>query len=338
MAATIMQLAKDAREIYSITHRTDFDGMASAALLVRHLSMPLANARFAGPALADLKPPVDQLLSLRPKGCLIVFTDVSVNDPAVAYIVGALKALKRAGNRIAWLDHHPWSADAAKKIKRECNFIIYGEGDRCATELVALALRARDRYTASLTTLAHAGDFNLKPPKGQGRTMLRLSGAIAAANYISKGNALLKRMVKDISEGDFRSPTIKRLAGLYVRESTKNASLLKRNCRAFDVNGYRVGIGYARWMQSTHACAVIQKRLGTDMEAFINLSHSYLNLRSREGIDCSAIAKRFGGGGHPKASGARLKVPLSTRKDIEACIGMVIRTAGAALPKRAAGK
>jgi len=53
----------------------------------------------------------------------------------------------------------------------------------------------------------------------------------------------------------------------------------------------------------------------------IEPKHIKVSFRSREGIDVSAIARQFGGGGHPAAAGCR--VHKSLRSAVEAVLGAV---------------
>jgi phosphoesterase RecJ-like protein len=53
----------------------------------------------------------------------------------------------------------------------------------------------------------------------------------------------------------------------------------------------------------------------------IEPKHIKVSFRSREGVDVSAIARQFGGGGHPAAAGCR--VHQSLRSAVEAVLGAV---------------
>jgi oligoribonuclease NrnB/cAMP/cGMP phosphodiesterase (DHH superfamily) len=52
-------------------------------------------------------------------------------------------------------------------------------------------------------------------------------------------------------------------------------------------------------------------RFGADVAVIVR-SNGAASLRSRS-VDVSVVARRLGGGGHPRAAGARIKLPLIVR-------------------------
>lgn len=332
MKDRLEQLAEGVRGIHVITHISDFDGMASAAALVRYLHVPLPNVSFGGPALADIRPPLRNLLSKGVRGSLIVLTDLALDSAALGFVPGAIEALRRRGNRIAWIDHHPWSGSAVSRIEKECDLFVAGKEIRqCATELVLEALRAFDGYARRARRLSHIVDFNLPLPRNDRNTILTMVRAITYSLYKDDKDARLRRIVRALSRGEFGDAFIRDCSGAYLRESAKSIAELKRNATRFDVNGYSIGIGHSRMIQSTQACAIVHDKLHTDIDVFINLTHGKVNIRSQPGVDCSVLAEALGGGGHPQASAASLKRAPKGERGIDACTRRILRAASSSL-------
>lgn len=304
---------------------TDFDGLSSAALLVKYLNVPLENVTFGGPSLQDIKGPMQGLLSRRIRNSLLIFTDLAVDHRAADCVKRSLSALKRRGNRIVWIDHHPIDASQARFLRKECALSVCGESRSCAAELVIRELDADDRYSRRIGRIAHLMDFNLELSRHEQAWIRAIARAIAMVMLREGKEAKLRRIVRLVSKGELRSEYIRSLNSSYMRLSKSRVSNLRKNCRLYEVKGHPVGIGYGRSLQSTQACDVIRKKLNTDMEVYINTDHSFLNLRSRNGVDCSAVAKALGGGGHVQASGAHLKRQLKGKRDIDACINSILK-------------
>ncbi len=333
---TLMEMANGMKGVFCMTHAPDFDGISSAALIVHYMKAPESHLFFSYPNVEDLRDGMGALLSAGPEGSLIIFTDVSVNDDAVPYILEAIGRLKQSGNSVAWIDHHPWSEHAAKELEGACDFLLWGEGDECAAEKAISALGASDGYAAEIKRLAHITDFNLPLPKGEEELILDMVRAITYLKNRNDMTGSLRRMAGLVSRGDFRNQFILDAAQAYIRESKQEIERLKQDCSLHEVNGYRIGIGYARNIQSTQACAIIEEQLHTDIEAFINTEDYKLSLRSRKGVDCSAIASALGGGGHPQASGAVLEI--KDDGEIQKGISAILKAAASSLHNGKGGR
>lgn len=326
----LREMAAEAKGVFCFTHAPDFDGISSAALVVRYLKAPTGNVFFGYPHLEGLKREMGKLLSARPSGSLVVFTDIAVNDAAVPYILESISGLKQLDNRVAWIDHHPWSEYAARELEGACDFLLWGEGDECAAEKVISALGLSDGYAAKIGRLAHLGDFNL--PGATDEPLLGLAQAITYLKTRGDPYPGLRELVGLVSRDDLHGSFVRDSADSYVRDSAAELSRLKDDCSLHEVNGYRIGIGYARNLQSNQACDVIEGRLRTDLEIFINTNGYHLSMRSRKGVDCSLLASALGGGGHPQAAGATLQ--LKDDSEIGEGIAAILEKAKAALPGR----
>lgn len=249
----------------------------------------------------------EEILRLNPFNSTIIFSDLSINDKSISSITNILTILKKKGNTIIWFDHHPWSPKAKEAVSKLCDFIICGENPKyCASELVYKTMSKHGTSAERIAKTAHLTDFNLRTESNK-HLLDMLASAISFINYNSNNEENLRKLVKIISNLDFENGFIKEKYSLYNTESEKNIELLKENMIAFNVNGYKMGIGYSKHLQSTAACATIEEELGTDMELFINTNNKHVSMRSRKGVDCSILAKALNGGGHPQASSIEIE-------------------------------
>jgi len=76
--------------IYNITHSSDIDGLASAALLVHYYSIPTRNVFFAQPGGKPLEEMIKLIRGLKGSGNLLVISDLAVNPKNDRRIAGAL--------------------------------------------------------------------------------------------------------------------------------------------------------------------------------------------------------------------------------------------------------
>ncbi|MEA1927556.1 MAG: hypothetical protein U9N73_05070 [Candidatus Auribacterota bacterium] len=127
-----------------LTH-TDWDGIISGALL-KHFS-PLAkvevtSARGVRWALRTLAKNPD-------KPHRLFITDVGISSESLADIEDALIDLQKAGVKIYWYDHHPWSNLSIDTAERDCADIIVDPKFRNAADIVFKRINGEDDSYAS---------------------------------------------------------------------------------------------------------------------------------------------------------------------------------------------
>ncbi len=293
--------------LYSVTHVSDFDGIASAAILVHYTSMPIEHVIFGSQSKEEIENMNKELIRLNPSKSIILFTDISINDRVITVITDILRVLKQRGNRIAWIDHHPVSQKAIDAISEYCDFVVFGENQRyCGAELVYRIMSRKGAGAKKIAETAHLTDFNLRTERNK-YLLDMLSSVVTFINYNKNNEENLRKLVGMVSNIDFENEYIKKKYFLYKKEAGKNRKILEGNAVAYKVGPYKIGVGYGKHLQTTSACAFIEEKLGTDMELFINLDGNRVNMRSREGVDCSILAKVLGGGGHKQASAAKIE-------------------------------
>ncbi len=289
--------------LYSVTHN-DFDGIASAAVLVHYTGMRLDRV-FFNPSVDGFASVHESLIKENPHGSTIVFTDLSISDGLLGRVSNMLKFLKSNNNTVAWIDHHQLSEEVIFEASELCDFIICGEDPKhCATELIYNILSRSDQSAKEVADTAHLIDFNLMDNKNK-ELMDSLACSITFINYSGNPAPGLRKLVDIVSKGELRSTFIKDLYSKYMKEAEANTELLKRNARSFKAGDYTIGIGYGKHIQSSAACATIHDKLNTDINVFIKTDIMSMSIRSDAGADCSILARALGGGGHPQAAGAQ---------------------------------
>ncbi len=325
------KLLLDGEHTYNITHVSDFDGMACAVMFARYANIPKEHILFSSYDRDAVTRMSNSLKGMDVRDSLIVFSDLAVDRNGYGTMIDLLKSLSGKNNRVVWLDHHPWRSDISNEVSKYCDFIQNGENrDSCATELVYngfFAQMDRDGFGKRLAEMAHYGDFNIQGTEYE-PILRKISGAIAFMNYGSDEDGL-RKFVELVAAGDMDSAYLNEEYGKYVEDSKTNIEMLQSNTLKQEVGSLVLGVGYAKRLMSTQACALIREKVNSDIEAFVCLEKHAINLRSRAGVDCSLLAQAFGGGGHPQAAGAQIStdIGLSGEANIRTFIDSVVERA-----------
>lgn len=322
--------------LYNITHAVDIDGMSSAAFLVRYRGMPLENIIFSNYNESRFARMERTVSELRPSGSLIVLSDLNVNAPMLHRYVKMLSHLRRMGNKIVWLDHHPWGDAPVKAISPLCDLIVEGENrERCGAELVYKFLCERDRFGDRLADFAHTADF-ARPFKSmaQGRRIIRFSQVIKYFNVLGqdRGDSMLRRVVSCLATGDYSSKFIALAQGRYNGIMTRKTQELLGSTRMFRAGGISVAVGFSSKISGSMGCSAMMEKFRPDMALYVDYDPLEFsgNIRSTEGVDCSILARKLGGGGHPHAAGFSIKrgsYSFSSERSREAFTRKVLKVA-----------
>ena len=146
-------------KIYQLTHSSDLDGMASAALMRHYYGIPLDRIFFANYDGEIFKDAVSAIKGIKGKGDLLLISDFGMNAKNVKPMKDALQRFKAQGNYVIWLDHHPWTELETKELAKVCDILVNGELTSCGTELVYKFLCKRDAFGDKLVAITHLADF-----------------------------------------------------------------------------------------------------------------------------------------------------------------------------------
>jgi oligoribonuclease NrnB/cAMP/cGMP phosphodiesterase (DHH superfamily) len=288
-------------EYVIISHAADFDGIVSAALIMRRYGISSDNVIFVDYGRDSVELGEKRFKKLFRTGATLFITDLSAESTPDVFmrILSHAKAMR---GKVFWFDHHPWSAKNIRAIASRCNVAVVGENKRfCASEITAKELGLKDPFTNSLLKLVHISDFALTPKSSNMKSVI--GGYVLGLSYYRmKGDAVYKKMLARITESicneDIFPPFLKQAAS---RFTSLNKKRLKKMIQTV-IKGGIVSVAFTPIVSTNDACNLIIKETGSDIGCYINTDSGKAHFRSIKN-DCSLLAGKFGGGGHPHASG-----------------------------------
>jgi oligoribonuclease NrnB/cAMP/cGMP phosphodiesterase (DHH superfamily) len=297
----LARLLKESKEIYCISNQGNFDGMGTPTLLIRNYNMNPGNAFFILPK--NFKSFLEYVKKTMPSDSTIIIADLALNNDQIPYVKEAFLLLDAYNNRIIWLDHHPWdkeSLDAVKNIR----FGVFGESRRhCATELTYILLCKKEKGNQLLIDMVHVADFALKSKRFEKANEMISRTIIYNVLGRPNPNRNLQRLCKILANLDFKNEFILDSYKRYSRNSKKSIKMLMKSINVVATSPYRIAVGFSKRLQINQACEIINKKTGSDVDVYIDIETGKNGMRSREGVDCSILARSLNGGGHPQASG-----------------------------------
>ncbi len=326
-------------KIYNITHSSDIDGLASAALLVHCYGMPVRNVFFSQPGGKPFEDGLRLIKRLGGKGNLLVLTDLAMNKSNNKKMAVALSSFKRKGNSIIWLDHHGWDESSVKALSKYCDIIVTGELPFCGADLVYKLLCEKDALGDELAKIAHLADFAIYPKK-YGKLIWNI-------NYTQKvlgtderiDSPKLRRLVSLLSMGRYNDKYITSVANAYIKMSKPYMDALMKGATAVNVNGIRIAIGFSKKISNQVACIDMLERFGADVAVYVPTDTGHCSIRCQSridrkrmvrigGVDGAKLARAFGGNGHPLASGFAIEVGNGlTKQGVEKTRELIIENA-----------
>lgn len=287
--------------ILSITHATDIDGVGSAALIRKKYRVH-ANRLFFGDYNREHSLQLEkEITSFMKPGTTLFIADLSASDRTFDIFMRMIRKVKAGKGRVYWFDHHPWGREHARMASRVCDTLIYGESDNCGMEITRKELHMGDKFSRYLCRIVHFSDYNIKPKLEREHKLVGLYAlSIAYYHTLSHGANLkgLRHIAEVLSEGRLFDERIKADAEKFRRLNDRN---LKRMLGEIYL-GDDIALGFAGDIQKTYACMKLIEKTGRDIGIYVNTRDHKGHMRSVRS-DCSKLANRFHGGGHPHASG-----------------------------------
>jgi oligoribonuclease NrnB/cAMP/cGMP phosphodiesterase (DHH superfamily) len=233
---------------------------------------------------------------------LSAFSDVkgggdllSITD--LGYQAGVERWLKKAGEagwRIEWRDHHRWEDREAGIVRPLVDRLVLDTGT-CATGIVARDLAGGDARAAEVAGVVC--DYDLwrnEDPR-----------SMVLGRVLSKPG--FREHVRDrLAEGVFTDARIeKEYAGL-LAEMERDIGKSLRNTR---ILGQKYRIAFAPLYGYTNDTAArVRESFKSEIEVIVS-SNGRFSIRSVPAIS-HLVARKFGGGGHPHASGGTFPFTL----------------------------
>lgn len=238
-----------------------------------------------------------QVIDNEEKYSQIIITDISVNE----YISEKLNQLRRC--KVVLLDHHPTALFLNKyewaKVEIECD-----KGKTCGTKLLFDQLKVGNENPAicyfvelvrKYDTWEWKDKYNDEIPKQLNDLM-----------YMIGREEFIKDMVYKTKSNEVLFDNLYcKLLDLRQNEIDRYIEKKEKNIVVKNILGYKAGIVFADNFISELGNKLSGLHPELDFIAMINQETiSYRTIK--EDVNLSEIAKVFGGGGHPKASGSQI--------------------------------
>ncbi len=289
---------------YTIITHTDIDGVGAAALYIYLRGTKPKEILFYEPYELDkLAKKITKLNTY-----YIAIMDIGMNNIVFPKVYEALKNVIEKGATIEWYDHHVWNREWINKFN-SINVRIYIDRSTCATGVVAKNAPRNKRdvdedFVNELVKGVCAGDL-WKFDHWRGPWYLRLVRRRDDPKWRLK-------VLYTLSTGK-----------LWTNEFTENiVEKLDRELRAYNnlldsftilsISGYKIVLAPAHpSIDTSFIAALALSRTNSDI-AVVVADNGKLSFRSRN-VDVRELAVALGGGGHPRASGAKIKIPFKVR-------------------------
>ena len=294
-------------ELVVVTH-TDLDGVASAAIYYR-----LAGIDPAAPstALFFTEPhKLYKVLDTIPRARRLVIADLGPNKGTIELISAKIRELVNTGVRVEWYDHHRWDESWLKLI-RDAGAKLHVDTSMCAAAVVAkyapdeLEVDA-DEFSEKLARITCAADLWLWNEYMAGwlyRVVERYRG--------KKGDEWRRMMVKGFYEGSLWWPELEEALQEYIKREFDGFNRSLKSTTVITAEDCVIAgtLKHPGPPATSIVAAGLLSRYNADLAVVVRRYGTGLSLSSRR-VNVREIAARLGGGGHPRAAGAPLNMPL----------------------------
>ncbi len=296
--------------VYIVTH-TDLDGVGSAAAILRIMGLVDGGATiiYAEPYNVDEK--LGSLSDHVGKGDRLVISDLGPNRDSFKQAIAHLKTIAGRGVEVEWYDHHIWDP-VEEEAMRSAGARLFVDRSTCATGVVVRhATRIHgvneDQVLRDLEAIVCAADLwrwdHPLAPK-----LVRVVGW----NGDEDRDEWRNRIAYKLASGVFWDGELEERLQSYIDEELSGYASIMRTIYVKD-GKCRVAAAYKPRSPpaSSYVGGMLQSRYQADVAVIIR-PNGALSLRSKR-VDVQVIARALGGGGHPRASGAKVHLPLWAR-------------------------
>ncbi|MCA1814153.1 MAG: hypothetical protein LC624_09420 [Halobacteriales archaeon] len=296
LAARVLGRARQGQVLH-VTHGGCLDGAASDVVVRLRHGSPQVSTLFSEPSMVTSHLARIAGARIDGQGRSLLLSDVSPQLDQRAQLEGALGQLNELGWRIEWRDHHAkqWEQGMLEAVRRKADHVrVSLDNDESGASLCQLDLLPQDKFAAELAAVVRDIDLWLrKDPRSE---------VLTDARHALGSEAFVAKVVRDrvVLDDELRAAAQRHRAEF-------ERDLARALARVRIVQGaHKVGVVYGDFPGS-QACDALRQQLGTDVELALKPDGKF-SLRSRKGIEIHRIAQAHGGGGHPNASGGKLRV------------------------------
>ena len=281
-----------ARRVRVVSHH-DLDGVASAALLVRWARSRGVEARYRLVSVSvAYKTLLGEVRAAASDSSVVVAADISPRGRGDAE---ALASALRWGQRLVWLDHHVWDP-ATVRVLEDAGAVIVVDRSKVTAEIACRVIGCQDDvFAKTIMEAARADDSCTSDHLGlapKWRLVLRILGPREA-----------RRAVEALARGELWPGWADELYRMHA-PGYYDEIRSKTTVNTYTFNGVRVVV--VTPPPTANACDV-ETILGRpeNADVMVLLYPKGISIRSLGPYRADCIAARLGGGGHPRAAGAK---------------------------------
>lgn len=296
--------------LFIVTH-TDLDGAgsAAAALIAYGRTINEATILFAEPY--NIHEVLNSIKGEITGGDTLVISDLGPNKSSITETINALKEITGRGAAVDWYDHHIWPVEWQESM-RNVGVRLTIDTRTCATGVVArYATQYNNReigdYLREMEAAVCAADLwrwdHPLAPK-----LYR----VADTRYGEGPEEWRRRLIEKFSNGILWDEEIEEKLQEYVNKELLNFNEILS--RTYVARGECVVAATFKEHgppSNSFIGASLLSRYRSDIAVIIR-SNGGISLRSRS-VNVQIIASALGGGGHPRAAGAKLDIPFTAR-------------------------
>ena len=297
--------------LYIVTH-TDLDGAgsAAAALIAFGRKPEEATVVYAEPY--NLHERLGDIVEYVENEDIIVISDLGPNKSSFEATVQLISKAVQAGARVYWYDHHIWDPRDIEAVQK-AGASLTVDTSTCATGVVARyatkhAGTSMTDYLRELEAAVCAADLwrwnHPLAPK-----LFR----IADSRYSDEDrNAWKDRLVAKLALGTLWDDEFEERLQDYVNKELFNFNRILKT--VYTVSGKCKVVAAFKMRgppSNSFIGASLLSRYNADIAVIVR-DNGGISLRSRR-VNVQVIARSLGGGGHPRAAGARITLPFYVR-------------------------
>ncbi len=287
-------------DYYAIVHN-DFDGTASASVYARSIGYLPRKVFFTEPTQL---PQLLNTLIIEDGIKKVVIADLGMNQNGLQEAISGIKKIKRFNVEIEWYDHHVWKEEWKTAISNAGVKLIVDTSTCAAGVVFKYAGKRDDEVSKKLVSADCSVDIWLhNDPMGE-----KLRRIVENNRDYSWKEYLIKKFFN----GVIWDEEFENILEDIVDKELKGYSKLSKYVKVYEVDGVKVAIAI-RWKgppDISYAAQYIMARTGANV--FVSANGKSISFRS-DRYDVRQFALKLGGGGHPLAAGASLRIPLIYR-------------------------
>jgi len=273
--------------IVLLNHQSDLDGIGSQAILKRYFHNQGAQLELKYALYPTFIERIQEVMALDPDE--IVIADIGFND-SFNQVFPIFEAAMKKGIKIFWFDHHQVDEETQNRLKKTIN-LYKNDTTSCAAKIVFEHFLPNDSIAQEIAKFAYDADYNEKKfPIAQELQIVIANNR----NDLTK----LKKISDLLSKGLFEDKFIQDERIKALNEENEQIRNIKQNYEEFSIaKGKSLVLSYSNYSAS---------KISRILEAKYPSKYLYFGLDERSDevvirsnfINCKALAKRFGGGGH----------------------------------------